>query len=266
MLQAYLPDALSAMMRLQEWAAARRASGGAAIKVRIVKGANLPMEQVEASLHGWPLATWGTKQETDTNYKRVVDYALHPDRIDNVRIGVAGPQPLRHRLRLAARQAARRRRDGIEFEMLLGMAQGQAEAVRKDVGALLLYTPVVHPQEFDVAIAYLIRRLEEGASQRRTSCRPCSSSARTRRCSSARSSASWPRSPSSTTPCPAPNRTQDRQLPAAAAPTDGFDNTPDTDPPCPPTARGAARSCRRVAGVAARRRHRRRIDRHDRRR
>ena len=42
--------------------------------------------------------------------------------------------------------------------------QGQAEAVRRDVGGLLLYTPVVHPSEFDVAIAYLVRRLEEGAS------------------------------------------------------------------------------------------------------
>ena len=48
--------------------------------------------------------------------------------------------------------------------MLLGMATGQAEAVREDVGGLLLYTPVVHPREFDVAIAYLVRRLEEGAS------------------------------------------------------------------------------------------------------
>ena len=28
------------------------------------------MERVDASLHGWPLATWATKQETDTNYKR----------------------------------------------------------------------------------------------------------------------------------------------------------------------------------------------------
>ena len=49
--------------------------------------------------------------------------------------------------------------------MLLGMAAGQAEAVRETVGGLLLYTPVVHPDEFDVAIAYLVRRLEEGASQ-----------------------------------------------------------------------------------------------------
>src|SRR5690606_25702948 len=52
-----------------------------------------------------------------------------------------------------------------EFEMLLGMAEGQADAVRTDVGGLLLYTPVVMPKEFDVAIGYLIRRLEENASQ-----------------------------------------------------------------------------------------------------
>src|SRR5699024_1606175 len=52
----------------------------------------------------------------------------------------------------------------VDFEMLLGMASEQAEAVRADVGRLLLYTPVVHPDEFDVAISYLVRRLEEGAS------------------------------------------------------------------------------------------------------
>ncbi|HLT67800.1 MAG TPA: proline dehydrogenase family protein, partial [Microbacterium sp.] len=118
----------------------------------------------EASLHGWPLATWGSKQESDTNYKRVINYALHPDRIDNVRIGVAGHNlfDLAFSWLLAKRRGLER---GIEFEMLLGMAQGQAEAVRRDVGGLLLYTPVVHPKEFDVAIAYLIRRLEEGSSQ-----------------------------------------------------------------------------------------------------
>ena len=167
-LQAYLPDALSAMIRLQDWAAERRANGGAGIKVRVVKGANLPMEQVEASLHDWPLATWGSQaglrhqlQERHQLLAAPGADQEHPDRRGR-------PQPVRHRLRLAAGQAARNRgtaQQGIEFEMLLGMAQGQAEAVKKDVGSLLLYTPVVHPAEFDVAIAYLIRRLEEGASQ-----------------------------------------------------------------------------------------------------
>ena len=163
-LQAYLPDALAAMIRLQEWAARRRARGGAGIKVRLVKGANLPMERVESTVHGWPLATWESKRATDTNYKRVLDYALRPEHIGNVRLGVAGHNlfDIAFAWLLAGRREVR---PGIEFEMLLGMAEGQAEVVRREVGGLLLYTPVVRPEQFDVAIAYLIRRLEEGASQ-----------------------------------------------------------------------------------------------------
>ena len=163
-LQAYLPDALSAMMDLQQWAAARVAADGAPIKVRIVKGANLPMEHVDAAIHGWPAATWGSKQQSDTSYKAVIDYALTPERVQNVRIGVAGHNLFDVALAWLLAKA-RGAQQGVEFEMLLGMATGQAEAVKREVGSLLLYTPVVHPEEFDVAIAYLIRRLEEGASQ-----------------------------------------------------------------------------------------------------
>ncbi|UOE28063.1 proline dehydrogenase family protein [Agromyces soli] len=163
-LQTYLPDALRAMQELQAWAKTRRADGGAPIKVRVVKGANLAMEQVDAAIHDWPVATYSTKQDSDTNYKRVLDWSMTPERIDAVRLGVAG-----HNLFDVAHAwltaKARGVEAGVEFEMLLGMATGQAEAVRGDVGQLLLYTPVVNPAEFDVAIAYLIRRLEENASQ-----------------------------------------------------------------------------------------------------
>jgi RHH-type proline utilization regulon transcriptional repressor/proline dehydrogenase/delta 1-pyrroline-5-carboxylate dehydrogenase len=162
-LQAYLPDALRALQGLTLWATARRKAGGAGIKVRLVKGANLAMETVDATVHGWPLATYGTKQATDTNYKRVLHYALTPEHTDAVRLGIAG-----HNLfdvAYAWLLAKQRRVDTrIEFEMLLGMATGQAEAVKKDVGGLLLYTPVVQPTEFDSAISYLVRRLEENAS------------------------------------------------------------------------------------------------------
>ncbi|WP_448808221.1 proline dehydrogenase family protein [Agromyces bauzanensis] len=163
-LQTYLPDALGAMQELTAWATARRQAGGAPIKVRVVKGANLAMEHVDAAIHGWPVATYGTKQDSDTNYKRVLHWAMTPEHTEAVKLGVAG-----HNLFdvadawLAARERGVESR--VEFEMLLGMATGQAEAVRRDVGNLLLYTPVVNPSEFDVAIAYLIRRLEENASQ-----------------------------------------------------------------------------------------------------
>jgi RHH-type proline utilization regulon transcriptional repressor/proline dehydrogenase/delta 1-pyrroline-5-carboxylate dehydrogenase len=230
-LQAYLPDALSAMIRLQDWAAERRAKGGAAIKVRVVKGANLPMEQVESSLHDWPLATWGTKQDSDTNYKRVINYSLHPDRIRNVRIGVAG-----HNLFdiafawLLAKQ--RGVEAGIEFEMLLGMAQGQAEAVKKDVGSLLLYTPVVHPAEFDVAIAYLIRRLEEGASQDNfmSAVFELSENEVLFEREKQRFLASLDQLDDAVPPA---SRQQNRSLPPQPLPHDSFKDTPDTDPSLP---------------------------------
>lgn len=163
-LQTYLPDAMDAMHELQLWARERRALGGAPIKVRIVKGANLSMETVDAELHDWPLAVVGSKRAADTNYKHVVNYALTPEHLRNIEVGIAG-----HNLfDIAFANALMKSRgitSGVTFEMLLGMAEAQAKVVSSTVGGLLLYTPVVHPNEFDVAIAYLIRRLEESASQ-----------------------------------------------------------------------------------------------------
>ena len=64
-LQAYLPDAHLAQQELTTWAKARVSKGGAPIKIRIVKGANLAMERVEAALHGWAQAPYYTKADVD---------------------------------------------------------------------------------------------------------------------------------------------------------------------------------------------------------
>lgn len=164
-LQAYLPDSLGAMQRLQEWAAARVAGGGARVKVRIVKGANLSMERVDAEIHGWELTTWPSKQATDTNYKRMLSWAMTPERTRNIRLGVAGQNlfdiAFAFELRAARGLAGS---DAVEFEMLSGMATDLQTVVRRDTGHLLLYVPVVNPAEFDVAISYLVRRLEENAA------------------------------------------------------------------------------------------------------
>lgn len=162
-LQAYLPDALPALERLTDWARERVAAGGAPIKIRLVKGANLAMERVDAVLHGWPLATYDTKLDSDANYIRCLRYALQPERTAALRIGVAGHNlfDIAYAWLLAGATGVR---DAVEFEMLLGMAQGQVAAVAREVGHVLLYVPVVRPDEFDVAISYLVRRLEENAS------------------------------------------------------------------------------------------------------
>ncbi|MEL5990810.1 bifunctional proline dehydrogenase/L-glutamate gamma-semialdehyde dehydrogenase [Microbacterium phosphatis] len=169
-LQAYLPDALPALEGLTEWALARVEAGGAPIKVRLVKGANLAMEKVDAVMHGWPLATHASKLDTDASYLRCLDHALDPTRVAAVNIGVAGHNlfDIAYAWLLAGERGVRGAgpvTDGVlEFEMLLGMAQGQVAAVTREVGHVLLYVPVVAPAEFDVAISYLVRRLEENAS------------------------------------------------------------------------------------------------------
>jgi RHH-type proline utilization regulon transcriptional repressor/proline dehydrogenase/delta 1-pyrroline-5-carboxylate dehydrogenase len=227
-LQAYLPDALSAMMDLQHWAAERRQAGGAPIKIRLVKGANLPMERVDAEIHGWPLATWPSKQATDASYKAVLDYALRPDRITNVRIGVAG-----HNLFDIALAWLLAQRRGVaadvDFEMLLGMAAAQAAVVKRDVGSLVLYTPVVYPEHFDVAIAYLIRRLEEGATSDNYL-----SAAFALDSDPALFERERQRFLSSVADIPdhmpEAARTQNRWLPAERTESGQFANTPDTDP------------------------------------
>ncbi|WP_454928332.1 proline dehydrogenase family protein [Actinomyces sp.] len=162
-LQAYLPDSLGALQRLQEWARTRVDAGGSRIKVRIVKGANLSMERVDAEIHGWELTTWPSKQATDTNYKRMLNWAMTPERTRAIRLGVAGQNIFDIAFAYELR-AARGVEDSVEFEMLSGMATGIQEVVRRDVGSLLLYVPVVNPREFDVAISYLVRRLEENAA------------------------------------------------------------------------------------------------------
>ncbi|QLD11495.1 bifunctional proline dehydrogenase/L-glutamate gamma-semialdehyde dehydrogenase [Microbacterium oleivorans] len=162
-LQAYLPDALDALDQLTAWAQTRVAAGGSRIKIRLVKGANLAMERVDAAMHGWPLATHASKLDADAMYLRCLDHALRPDRTAAVRLGVAGHNlfDTAYAWLLAGERGVRR---DIEIEMLLGMAQGQVAAVTREVGHVLLYVPVVRPDEFDVAISYLVRRLEENAS------------------------------------------------------------------------------------------------------
>lgn len=164
-LQAYLPDARGALRRLTEWAKKRRAAGGAPIKVRVVKGANLSMERVDAIMHGWELTVQPSKEATDANYLTILNEALTPENIDAVGIGIAGQNlfTLAYGV-LLCRERGLTIGQGVDVEMLSGMATPQAHAVRDDVGPLLYYVPVVRPEEFDVAIAYLVRRLEENAA------------------------------------------------------------------------------------------------------
>ena len=164
-LQAYLPDSFPALQDLVAWAIHRKSAGGTNIKIRLVKGANLSMEHVEAAVHGWEQAPYETKGEVDANYKRCLDWVLTPERMMAVQIGVASHNLFDvawARLLAETRGVA----DSVQFEMLQGMAPAQVRAVQADGSGqdIVLYTPIVPQEHFDVAIGYLFRRLEENAA------------------------------------------------------------------------------------------------------
>ncbi len=159
-LQAYLPDSHGALERLAAWAVERHGGGGGRVRVRVVKGANLLMERVESELHGWAPAPYPTKLDVDASYKRLLARALDPCWGDALHVGLASHNlfDVAWGLLLAERLGTA---DRLEVEMLEGMAPGQAEALRRRGTRVRLYAPVVAHDEFDAAVAYLARRLDE---------------------------------------------------------------------------------------------------------
>jgi RHH-type proline utilization regulon transcriptional repressor/proline dehydrogenase/delta 1-pyrroline-5-carboxylate dehydrogenase len=159
-LQAYIPDSFLTQQRINAWARQRVAAGGAPVTIRVVKGANLEMERVEASLRGWPQAPYKTKLETDANYLRMLTEGMRPENIAAVRLGIASHNlfSLAYGLVLAAGAKAF---DHVQFEMLEGMANHQRRALFELTENVLLYAPACRQDEFTTAIGYLIRRLDE---------------------------------------------------------------------------------------------------------
>ncbi|MGH8919966.1 MAG: proline dehydrogenase family protein, partial [Actinomycetes bacterium] len=164
-LQAYVPDSLPALVELCAWARERRRRGGGRTKIRIVKGANLAMEQVEAELAVWPQAPFDTKAEVDAHYKRMLDVLLDPANAGAVSVGVASHNLFEVAWALACREQAAAGEPGVidrvEIEMLEGMAPATALAVRQVAGQMLLYAPIARRDDSESVIAYLVRRFDE---------------------------------------------------------------------------------------------------------
>ncbi len=162
-LQAYLPDSHGAFDELVSWALERYARTGTSIKVRLVKGANLAMEHVEAELHGWRAAPYATKADVDASYARLLDVALRPEHAAAVRVGVAS-----HNLFHVTWALAIARERGVaaqlDVEMLEGMAPAEAAALVAAGHPVLLYAPVTREDDFAAAVAYLVRRLDENTA------------------------------------------------------------------------------------------------------
>jgi RHH-type proline utilization regulon transcriptional repressor/proline dehydrogenase/delta 1-pyrroline-5-carboxylate dehydrogenase len=159
-LQAYLPDSHPIQKELTEWAMQRVAGGGAPIKIRIVKGANLAMEQFEASLRDFAQAPYTKKSDVDANYKQMVTYGCVPAHAKAVHLGIASHNLFDISYALLLRSENRVKKE-VNFEMLEGMAEHIRKVVQHLSHDILLYCPVATKNDFQSAIAYLIRRLDE---------------------------------------------------------------------------------------------------------
>lgn len=162
-LQSYLPDSYPIQQRLSAWARQRVAAGGAPIKIRIVKGANLAMEQVEASLRGWAQAPYPTKAEVDANFKRMVIFGCAAENAAAVNLGIGSHNlfDIAHAMILRAENQVEKY---VTFEMLEGMAEQIRRVVQEVSGGMLLYCPAATEEEFQNAVAYLTRRLDENTA------------------------------------------------------------------------------------------------------
>ncbi|PXV65105.1 RHH-type proline utilization regulon transcriptional repressor/proline dehydrogenase/delta 1-pyrroline-5-carboxylate dehydrogenase [Dysgonomonas alginatilytica] len=162
--QAYLPDAALFQQRLLKIAKQRVAEGGAPLKMRLVKGANLQMESIISSMKGWANPVLPTKVDVDANYLHILDVALLPENAKVLHVGVASHNffTIGYAYLLSEKNDVK---DYITFEMLEGMANHLPRVMRSLGKQIILYTPVVKKEHFLNAVSYLVRRLDENTGK-----------------------------------------------------------------------------------------------------
>lgn len=163
-LQAYLPDSFALQQQLTEFALSRVAKGGAPLKIRLVKGANLAQEKVEASLRNWPQAPFESKAEVDANFIKMLNYGLQKENIAAMHIGLGSHNifDMAYGMLLSVKNGIT---NGLSFELLEGMANPMRRVLQKHAEEVLIYCPVVKKEEFENAVAYLVRRWDENAAE-----------------------------------------------------------------------------------------------------
>ena len=159
-LQAYLPDSHLWQQKLITWAKERVENGGVPVKMRLVKGANMEMEETEAGLRHWEMVTYTKKLDTDSNYKVMGEFALRPENAPYVNIGFASHNLFEHAygIELAKEYGTS---EYFSMEMLEGMSESARLAIKEISGEVILYAPTAKKEQFTNAIAYLVRRLDE---------------------------------------------------------------------------------------------------------
>ncbi|MGA1932113.1 proline dehydrogenase family protein [Arcobacter sp. YIC-464] len=159
-LQAYIPDSFLVQQDLCAWAKKRVEEGGSPIKFRLVKGANMEMEETEASQKHWEMVTYTDKSDTDSNYKRMIRFALQSENAPFMHVGT-GSHNLFEQAFAVELARVNETSKYHTIEMLEGMSEPARLAIKEITKNAILYAPTASKEQFTNAIAYLVRRLDE---------------------------------------------------------------------------------------------------------
>ena len=129
------------------------------LTIRLIKGAYWDTELVHAQQHNWPVPVWLHKAETDAAFEDAARRILETAPLVRLACGS-------HNIRSIAsvRETARELdvpEGRVEYQVLYGMAEPVANALRKADFPVRLYYPV---GEMIPGMAYLVRRLLENTS------------------------------------------------------------------------------------------------------
>ncbi|HVJ64272.1 MAG TPA: proline dehydrogenase family protein [Bdellovibrionota bacterium] len=153
--QAYLRDSQQDVKRMIELCRKRKAP----ITVRLVKGAYWDYEIIQARQRGWTIPVFLNKAQTDANYEACARLLLDAYPHIHTALGSHNVRSLSAALAYAETKAIPH--NGIEVQMLYGMAEPFKEALKTKGYRLRDYAPV---GEMLPGMAYLVRRLLENTS------------------------------------------------------------------------------------------------------
>lgn len=153
--QAYLREAQADLDGLLRFARER----GTPITIRLVKGAYWDYEIIRARELGWPIPVWTEKWQSDASFERCTRFLLDHHRELRPALGSHNIRSLAHGI--AAAEERRLPTDAVEFQVLRGMGEPIAEALRDMGRRARIYSPygAMLP-----GMSYLVRRLLENTS------------------------------------------------------------------------------------------------------
>jgi RHH-type transcriptional regulator, proline utilization regulon repressor / proline dehydrogenase / delta 1-pyrroline-5-carboxylate dehydrogenase len=154
-LQAYLRETEADVRLLADWVKTR----GAAITVRLVRGAYWDYETVVARLREWPVPVFQHKWETDVSYERLTELLLREYPRIHTALGTHNVRSLAHGVAMSRYLELPER--SLELQMLYGMGDELKEAVVGMGQRMRVYVPY---GELLPGMGYLVRRLLENTS------------------------------------------------------------------------------------------------------